>query len=61
MLEQPAEPFTTVNLSGKQKLQASAPKSFAPAGTPRSQMRLVVEDDRFHWELKRNKNANRKK
>jgi arylsulfatase A-like enzyme len=45
----------------KQKLQASAPKSFAPAGTPRNQLRLIVEDERFYWELKRNKQANRKK
>ena len=45
----------------KRKLQASAPRSFAPAGTPKKQLRLIVDDERFHWELKPKKNANRKK
>lgn len=44
----------------KRKPQDSAPRSFSPAGTPRNQLWLIVEDDRFHWARKRNKNANRK-
>jgi len=37
----------------KQKLRASAPKTFAPPATPRTQLRLVIEGDDFHWEPKK--------
>ncbi len=37
----------------KKKLRASAPKSFAPPGTPKNRLRLVTDGEAFHWELKR--------
>ena len=39
----------------KQDLQDTAPKSFAPAGTPKNRLRLVTEGETFRWELKKKK------
>ncbi len=36
-----------------QELQAAAPKNFAPAGTPKKTLRLVTENERFRWDVKR--------
>ncbi len=48
----------------KRQLRASAPKSFAPLGTPKNRLRLVLDGDDFHWELKKKparKKPNKKK
>lgn len=37
----------------RQQLRASAPESFASPGTPKNQLRLVIEGDDFRWEPKR--------
>ncbi|HIF33317.1 MAG: sulfatase [Pirellulaceae bacterium] len=37
----------------KHELQATAPRKFAPAGTPKKTLRLVTENEQFHWDLKR--------
>ena len=36
----------------KKKLKASAPKSFAPVGISRNQLRLINEGESYRWELK---------
>jgi arylsulfatase A-like enzyme len=53
------DPHEWFNLAGderydkvKGELRASAPKTFAPAVTPRRALKLVVEGDSFHWEPK---------
>jgi choline-sulfatase len=33
-----------------QDMQKSAPKVFAPEVTPKSELKLVIEGDSFHWE-----------
>ena len=38
--------------SVKQELKASAPGSFAPAGTPRKRRKLVFSGDTFRWQAK---------
>jgi len=30
-------------------LKKSAPSEFAPEGTPKNELKLVVEGDSFHW------------
>jgi arylsulfatase A-like enzyme len=40
------------HLTVKEELQAAAPKNFAPAGTPKKTLRLVKENEQFHWDLK---------
>ena len=54
------DPHEWHNLAGdvklasvKQKLKASAPKSFAPAGPSRNRLRLVTKGETYHWELKK--------
>jgi arylsulfatase A-like enzyme len=54
------DPHEWHNLAGdvklasvKQKLKASAPKSFAPAGISRNRLRLVTKGETYHWELKK--------
>ena len=54
------DPHEWHNLAGdvklasvKQKLKASAPKSFAPAGTSRNRLRLVTKGETYHWGLKK--------
>jgi len=36
----------------RRKLRASAPATFAPRATPRSELRLVLDGEDFHWERK---------
>lgn len=54
------DPNEWYNLAGEEKyrpiiqeMQKSAPKVFAPAVTPKNDLRLVVEGDSFHWEKKK--------
>ncbi len=54
------DPHEWNNLAGdmkwakvKQKLKASAPKSFAPAGISRNRLRLINEAESYRWELKK--------
>jgi arylsulfatase A-like enzyme len=54
-----ADPHEWQNLAGesklvdvKRKLRASAPKSFAPAGTPKPRLKLIVEGQSYRWEPK---------
>jgi arylsulfatase A-like enzyme len=53
------DPNEWENLAGKaeskevmQKLRSSAPKSFAKMGPEVNELKLVTEDERFHWEKK---------
>ena len=45
----------------KQKLQASAPNTFAARATPRKDLRLVIKDEDFHWELKERQASTKQK
>ena len=54
------DPHEWHNLAGnlklasvKQKLKASAPKSFAPVGISRNRLRLINEGETYRWELKK--------
>jgi hypothetical protein len=53
------DPNEWTNLAGQEKyrsviedLQKAAPGEFAPQGTPKSELRPVVEGDFFYWEKK---------
>ena len=55
-----ADPHEWHNLAGdvklaavKQKLKASAPKSFAPVGISRNRLKLINEGETYRWELKK--------
>ena len=55
-----SDPHEWYNLAGddryakiKAKLRAAGPKSFAKPGPARSQLKLVIEGERFHWEPKK--------
>ncbi len=39
----------------KARLQSSVPATFAPPGIPSNELKLVVEDQGFHWEIKQRK------
>ena len=54
------DPHEWHNLAGdvklaavKQKLKASAPKSFAPVGISRNRLKLINEGETYRWELKK--------
>jgi len=54
------DPHEWHNLAGdvkwaemKQKLKASAPKSFAPVGISRNRLRLITEGETYRWEPKK--------
>jgi arylsulfatase A-like enzyme len=55
------DPNEWYNLAGQEeyrsvmeKLQKAAPEAFAPQGTPKNELKVVVEGDSFHWEKKTN-------
>lgn len=56
------DPHEWTNLAGdeslaavKRKLRAVAPRSFAPPGTPKPSLRLVLDGESFRWERKKTK------
>lgn len=55
------DPNEWYNLAGDEKyrpimneMKKSAPKVFAPTVTPKTDLKLVIEGDSFHWEKKKN-------